>query len=117
MVMGMMAAAILVANNLRDLDTDSRAGKRTLAVMIGRERTRVLYTSVLLGSFGLVVAGPIAGITPPLTALAAMLVGFTAPLIRRARTATDPAALIGLLGGTARLQLLVGIALAVTAAV
>jgi hypothetical protein len=46
-----------------------------------------------------------------------MLVGFTAPLIRRARTATDPAALIGLLGGTARLQLLVGIALAVTAAV
>ena len=37
---GLLAAAILVVNNIRDIDTDRRAGKRTLAVRLGRERTR-----------------------------------------------------------------------------
>ena len=40
---GLLASAILVVNNVRDLETDRRAGKRTLAVRLGRERTRVLY--------------------------------------------------------------------------
>ena len=43
MPVGLLAAAILVVNNVRDLDTDRRAGKRTLAVRLGRERTRALY--------------------------------------------------------------------------
>ncbi len=38
---GLLAAAILVVNNTRDIDTDRRAGKRTLAVRLGRARTRV----------------------------------------------------------------------------
>src|SRR5437588_2224889 len=46
---GLLAAAILVVNNVRDVDTDRRAGKRTLAVRLGRERTRVLY-AVLVGA-------------------------------------------------------------------
>ena len=37
---GLLAAAILVVNNMRDIDTDRRAGKRTLAVRLGRERAR-----------------------------------------------------------------------------
>ena len=37
---GLLATAILVVNNIRDIDTDRRAGKRTLAVRLGRERTR-----------------------------------------------------------------------------
>ena len=37
---GLLAAAILVVNNVRDIDTDRRAGKRTLAVKLGRERAR-----------------------------------------------------------------------------
>jgi 1,4-dihydroxy-2-naphthoate octaprenyltransferase len=41
---GALAAAILVANNLRDVPTDTEAGKRTLAVVLGDERTRYLYT-------------------------------------------------------------------------
>jgi 1,4-dihydroxy-2-naphthoate octaprenyltransferase len=117
LAMGMLAAAILVANNLRDLDTDSKVGKRTLAVMLGRSRTRVLYSTLVLGSFVVIGAGPLLGFTPPLTALAVMLVGFSTPLIRTARSETDPRTLIGLLAGTARLQLLVGLALAATAAV
>ena len=40
---GFLSTAILVVNNVRDLDTDARAGKRTLAVRLGRERTRTLY--------------------------------------------------------------------------
>ena len=40
---GFLAAAILVVNNIRDADTDARVGKRTLAVQLGRERTRGLY--------------------------------------------------------------------------
>ena len=40
---GFLSTAILVVNNVRDLETDRRAGKRTLAVRLGRERTRRLY--------------------------------------------------------------------------
>jgi len=44
---GLLASAILVVNNVRDLETDRRAGKRTLAVRLGRERTRGLYAAML----------------------------------------------------------------------
>src|SRR5919198_3431195 len=40
---GLLAAAILVVNNVRDIETDRRAGKRTLAVKLGRDRARTLY--------------------------------------------------------------------------
>ena len=42
---GLIAAAILVVNNTRDLETDRRAGKRTLAVRLGRERSRTLFAA------------------------------------------------------------------------
>src|SRR3712207_783400 len=48
---GLLAAAILVVNNVRDLDTDRRAGKRTLAVRLGRQRTRALYAAMLALAF------------------------------------------------------------------
>src|ERR1700729_4331168 len=48
---GLLASAILVVNNVRDLETDRRAGKRTLAVRLGRERTRALYTAMIAGAF------------------------------------------------------------------
>ena len=48
---GLLASAILVVNNVRDLETDRRAGKRTLAVRLGRERTRVLYVAMVAGAF------------------------------------------------------------------
>ena len=44
---GLLAAAILVVNNVRDIDTDRRAGKRTLAVRLGRERARDLFAAML----------------------------------------------------------------------
>ena len=48
---GFLATAILAVNNVRDLDTDRRAGKRTLAVRIGRARSRLLYGGLVLGAF------------------------------------------------------------------
>jgi 1,4-dihydroxy-2-naphthoate octaprenyltransferase len=48
---GLLASAILVVNNVRDLETDRRAGKRTLAVRLGRERTRDLYTAMVAAAF------------------------------------------------------------------
>src|SRR3712207_2941130 len=48
---GLLASAILVVNNVRDLETDRRAGKRTLAVRLGRERTRALYVAMLALAF------------------------------------------------------------------
>ncbi len=44
---GCLSTAILVVNNLRDIDTDRRVGKRTLAVRLGRDRTRRLYVAVI----------------------------------------------------------------------
>ena len=48
---GLLAAAILVVNNVRDLETDRRAGKRTLAVRLGRPRTRTLFGVMVYGAF------------------------------------------------------------------
>jgi len=48
---GLLIAAILVVNNVRDIDTDRRAGKRTLAVRLGRGRTRVLFAVIVAASF------------------------------------------------------------------
>ncbi|MDW3538615.1 UbiA family prenyltransferase, partial [Escherichia coli] len=48
---GALASAILVANNLRDIPTDSVTGKTTLAVRLGDTRTRQLY----LGLFGVTI--------------------------------------------------------------
>jgi 1,4-dihydroxy-2-naphthoate octaprenyltransferase len=48
---GLLIAGILIVNNVRDIDTDRRAGKRTLAVRLGRERTRLLFTAIVAGAF------------------------------------------------------------------
>ena len=54
---GLLSTAILVVNNVRDLETDRRAGKRTLAVRLGRERTRTLYEACVGGAFVVLCIG------------------------------------------------------------
>jgi 1,4-dihydroxy-2-naphthoate polyprenyltransferase len=100
---GFLATAILVVNNVRDIDTDRRAGKRTLAVRIGRERARALYTGLVAGAF---VALPVALLAADGPALA-LLGLLAAPLAlapwRGVQTATDGPTLNGALAGTGAL--------------
>ena len=49
---GLLITAILVVNNLRDLDTDAKAGKRTLAVLIGPRSTRLQFIALLALAYG-----------------------------------------------------------------
>lgn len=109
---GALITAILVANNLRDIATDEAAGKRTLAVMMGRPRTIALYRSLVWGSFLTIPLYVVAGSIP----VGGLLTVAVAPLAigptRTAATAEGPA-LIPVLVATARLQLVFGLALAI----
>jgi 1,4-dihydroxy-2-naphthoate octaprenyltransferase len=90
---GFLSTAILVVNNVRDIDTDRRAGKRTLAVRLGRDRARWLYLLLLGGAF---VALPIALLLGdgPAWGLAALLaVPLAVPPARAVTTRTDGPAL------------------------
>lgn len=102
---GLLASAILVVNNVRDIDTDRRAGKRTLAVRLGRRRTRWLYAVCL--SIAYLAVPPIwliAG-TSPWVNLALLSTPLATPLIRTVAQRTDGASLNKALGDTGRLQL------------
>lgn len=115
--MGLLAVAILVVNNLRDIPTDAVAGKRTLAVRLGDRRTRTLYRVCIVGAFAAIVLGVLvdavdqeSGLTPwSLLALAAA-VAAVGPFERVARAQGRD--LIGVLVGTARLQVVFGALLA-----
>ncbi len=102
---GLLAAAILVVNNVRDIDSDRRAGKRTLAVKLGRERTRALYATVVYVAYLLT---PVTWLFGPTTAWV-LLPWLTLPLataaVRIVRTRTDGPALNGALAQSGMLQL------------
>jgi 1,4-dihydroxy-2-naphthoate octaprenyltransferase len=102
---GLIASAILVVNNFRDIDTDRRAGKRTLAVRLGRERTRVLYAVMIYGAYLLT---PVTWLFGPLTAWV-MLPWLTliaaAAVVRTVRNHTDGPSLNQALAQTGILQL------------
>jgi 1,4-dihydroxy-2-naphthoate octaprenyltransferase len=110
---GALTTAILVVNNLRDAETDARAGKHTMAVLLGREATRLEFT--LLLATGAVI--PLLGVTAlgwnPWRLLALCgLVSVARPL-REVWRFSDPRALNDVLEGTARAAGLYGLLFAV----
>ncbi len=109
---GLLAAAILVVNNVRDEDSDRQAGKRTLAVRFGRRGGRALYATCVALAFAAPAALVAAGIAPP----AALLAWASAPLVRHplraVLDATDGPSLNAALAATARLHLVFGALLA-----
>lgn len=108
--MGCLITAILVVNNLRDIDTDRAAGKRTLAVRIGREATRREYAALLGVAYAVPLVMVFFGITEPWVLLSWATAPLAIVLVRQVRTVTERA-LNPVLGGTARLCLWFAIAL------
>lgn len=102
---GLLASAILVVNNVRDLETDRRAGKRTLAVRLGRERTRGLYAAMVVGAFLLPLLLWLAGGMTPWLMLSWLAAPIAAPVIKLVRTRVDGPSLNGALAKTGALQL------------
>jgi 1,4-dihydroxy-2-naphthoate octaprenyltransferase len=102
---GLLASAILVVNNVRDIDTDRRAGKRTLAVRLGRARTRTLYTAMLAIAF---LAAPLPWLLGSMSAwllLPWAATPLAVALARTVRTRLDGPSLNGALARTGLLQL------------
>jgi 1,4-dihydroxy-2-naphthoate octaprenyltransferase len=102
---GLIAAAILVVNNTRDIDTDRRASKRTLAVRLGRERTRTLYAVMIYLAFLLTPVTWIFGPMKPWMLLPWLTLPIAAPIVRTVRNRTDGPSLNGALAQTGMLQL------------
>lgn len=77
---GLFACAVLLANNLRDIDQDRQVGKRTLTVLIGRRATKIVYTIFMVVPF--LIAAFIALLYPiAWIALLALLAGIPAIII------------------------------------
>ena len=111
---GLLACALLIVNNLRDIQGDTLAGKRTLAVRLGDARTRMAYVLTVLAPF---CCAALIAIYRPV----ALLVVVTLPLalipVRSVRAGASGPALIRTLGQTGRLQLAFGIAFAIGLAI
>jgi 1,4-dihydroxy-2-naphthoate octaprenyltransferase len=107
---GLLAAALLEANNLRDIATDTESGKRTLAVRLGRRRAGMLYCGTLAGVA--LSIGVLSGYRPwsLLALLAAPLAVYP---IRLALSDREGRRLLPMLAATARLQIAVGVALTI----
>lgn len=109
--LGALATAILVVNNLRDIETDARAGKRTLAVRLGARGTRAEYVFLLV----LAAAVPPLGVALlgwPAASLAALVaLPLCAAPLRTVLRFRDPRELLPALGQTARVVALYGVIL------
>ena len=111
---GLLACALLMINNLRDIRSDAQVGKRTLAVLIGDKRSRATYLALLAIPF-LVAATMVAARPFALLTLAAIPLALDP--VRAIRAGATGPALIKTLGQTARLQLAFGIALTIGLAI
>ena len=111
---GLLACALLMVNNLRDIRTDTAAGKRTLAVMLGDARSRLGYVLALLGPY---LVAALLAFFRPLTLLTLVTLPLARIPVRSVRAGASGPALIKALGQTGRLQLLFGIAFTVGLAV
>ncbi len=111
--MACTVTAILVVNNLRDIETDRRAGKRTLAVALGAPLTRAEYALLMLASYALVAALTIAGVLPWAAWLAWLTLPVALALVRRVAGGAAGPGLNIVLRRTSQLHLALGVLLAI----
>ena len=105
-IVGFLACAILVINNIRDRAKDEVVGKRTLAVRLGDKRSRVLYTSLVTLPYLLT-----AGFGSPWTVLTLATLPLTVSILKVLWSGAQGTALIALLAATGKLQMLFSFAL------
>jgi 1,4-dihydroxy-2-naphthoate octaprenyltransferase len=111
---GLLACALLIVNNLRDINGDTLAGKRTLAVRLGDAHSRTAYVVTLLVPF--LCAAAIA-IYRPFTLLVVLAVPLALVPVRSVRAGATGPALIRVLGETGRVQLAFGLMFAIGLAI
>ena len=98
---GLLACALLMANNLRDVHTDVASGKRTLAVLLGEPLSRRVFVLMVIGAF---IAAMSIALTSPWCLLTLLAVPLAVPPIRRVLGGARGQALIPVLGATGRLE-------------
>ena len=103
---GLLAAGVLVVNNYRDTDTDRRAGKRTLAVRLGRARTRTLFAAMTYGAYAATPVTWLFGPLAPWVLLPLLSVPLAAPIVRTVRTRVDGPSLNEALARAGMLELI-----------
>jgi 1,4-dihydroxy-2-naphthoate octaprenyltransferase len=106
---GALNTAILVANNVRDLDTDAVAGKRTLAVRLGRTASRTEYVLLMVVGFMVPVLGVAVYGWPRLALLPLLACFVSLRPVTVVMTESDASALVPALAGTARVVALYGL--------
>jgi 1,4-dihydroxy-2-naphthoate octaprenyltransferase len=109
---GALVTAILVVNNYRDIDTDRRAGKRTMAVRLGRRGAQIEYAALLALAFILPVVMWLLEDAGVWVMLSWLTLPLAVQLVQTLRSATDGPTLNKTLAGTARLGLLFSLLLA-----
>jgi 1,4-dihydroxy-2-naphthoate polyprenyltransferase len=102
---GLLASGILVVNNFRDIDSDRRAGKRTLAVRLGRQRTRTMFAVIVYLAFVLAPVTWVFGPMKPWVMLPWLTLPLAAQIVREVRNRTDGPSLNQALAHTGMLQL------------
>jgi 1,4-dihydroxy-2-naphthoate octaprenyltransferase len=105
-IVGSLACAILVINNVRDRAKDEVAGKLTLAVRLGDKRSRIIYTVLVIAPYLLT-----AGFGTPWTLLTLLTLPMTISILKALRSGIQGVDLIALLGRTGKLQMLFSLAL------
>ena len=106
---GLLAVALLVVNNLRDIPGDTTAAKFTLAVRLGAPATRVLYVATIAGAFA---AAALIALVRPWALLALAAAPLAMPPTRRVLSGESGRGLVPVLQATGRLQLVFGVLLA-----
>ena len=102
---GLLASAILVVNNVRDMDSDARAGKRTLAVRLGRDRGRIVYAVIVFGAYVVAPLPWLLGSLSPWLLLPWLTLALAILLVRTVRDHADGPTLNEALAQTGLLQL------------
>jgi len=111
---GLCSVALLVVNNLRDVHGDAAVGKRTMAVLLGEQRTRFAYTGLLVVVLAAIVG---IGLARPWALLALLALPLAVPPVRTVLGGGRGPVLIGALKATGQLTLAVGVLLGLGLAV